>query len=238
MNVSFDWIKTWLSLPQSAGSDVQTIADVLTATGLEVEGVEEIPAVPGGLKGMVVGEVLTCGPHPNADRLRVTTVDVGTGEPLSIVCGAPNVAAGQKVIVATVGATCHPSEGEPFKIKKGKIRGEVSEGMICAEDELGIGNDHDGILVLEEPLQAGSPAADALGVASDHQIEIGLTPNRTDAMGHIGVAGTCGRLCFGMAVPVPETTFLNSPPCLRHNFPWDQDPSALKWKIRKVPRAT
>ena len=188
MNVSFDWIKTWLPLPQSAGSDVQTIADALTATGLEVEGVEEIPAVPGGLKGMVVGEVLTCGPHPNADRLRVTTVDVGADEPLNIVCGAPNVAAGQKVIVATVGATCHPSEGEPFKIKKGKIRGEVSEGMICAEDELGIGNDHDGILVLAESLQAGSPAADALGVASDHQIEIGLTPNRTDAMGHIGVA--------------------------------------------------
>jgi len=188
MNISFEWIKTWLPLPQEAGSDVQTVADVLTATGLEVEGVQEIPAVPGGLKGMVVGEVLTCGPHPNADRLRITTVDVGTGEPLSIVCGAPNVAAGQKVIVATVGATCYPSEGEPFKIKKGKIRGEVSEGMICAEDELGIGTDHDGILVLPASTRVGSPAADALGVSSDHQIEIGLTPNRTDAMGHMGVA--------------------------------------------------
>ena len=188
MNVSLDWLKAWLPIGGDGQPAVQEIADMLTATGLEVEGVEEIPAVPGGLKGMVVGEVLTCGQHPNADRLRVTTVDVGGDAPLHIVCGAPNVAAGQKVVVATVGATCHPMEGEPFKIKKGKIRGEVSEGMICAEDELGIGQGHDGILVLPEDTAVGADAAAALGVASDHCIEIGLTPNRTDAMGHIGVA--------------------------------------------------
>ena len=188
MNVSLDWLRTWLPIDHQPGLDAHAISDILTATGLEVEGVEEIPAVPGGLKGMVVGEVLTCEQHPNADRLRVTTVNVGGENPLHIVCGAPNVAAGQKVIVATVGAVCHPTEGEPFKIKKGKIRGEVSEGMICAEDELGLGHGHDGILVLDENVAVGSGAAAALGVESDHRIEIGLTPNRTDAMGHIGVA--------------------------------------------------
>ncbi|MBL6645631.1 MAG: phenylalanine--tRNA ligase subunit beta [Flavobacteriales bacterium] len=187
MNVSLDWLRTWLPM-EGQPQDAHAISDILTATGLEVEGVEEIPAVPGGLKGMVVGEVLTCEQHPNADRLRVTTVNVGEESPLNIVCGAPNVAQGQKVIVATIGATCHPTEGDPFKIKKGKIRGEVSEGMICAEDELGIGQSHDGILVLDAAAQVGQPAAAALGVESDHRIEIGLTPNRTDAMGHIGVA--------------------------------------------------
>lgn len=188
MKVSLDWLTTWLPLTEAQASDPQKVSDILTASGLEVEGLEEMPVVPGGLKGMVVGEVLTCEPHPNADRLRVTTVDVGDAEPLSIVCGAPNVAAGQKVVVATVGATCHPTEGDPFKIKKGKIRGEVSMGMICAEDELGIGTSHDGILVLDGPLENGLPAAVALGLESDHCIEIGLTPNRTDAMGHRGVA--------------------------------------------------
>ena len=188
MKVSLDWITTWLPLTEAQASDPQRVSDILTASGLEVEGLEEMPAVPGGLKGMVVGEVLTCTPHPNADRLRITTVDVGAGDPLSIVCGAPNVAAGQKVVVATVGSTCHPLEGEPFKIKKGKIRGEVSMGMICAEDELGIGSDHDGILVLDGSIEKGTPAASALGLQSDHCIEIGLTPNRTDAMGHRGVA--------------------------------------------------
>ncbi|MDC0600237.1 phenylalanine--tRNA ligase subunit beta [Flavobacteriales bacterium] len=188
MKVSMEWLTRWLPLTGTTEVNPQEVSDILTASGLEVEGLEEMPAVPGGLKGMTVGEVLTCAPHPNADRLRVTTVDVGGEAPLNIVCGAPNVAAGQKVIVAGVGSVCHPLEGEPFKIKKGKIRGEVSEGMICAEDELGIGQSHDGILVLDEGLQAGSPAAAALGLESDHCIEIGLTPNRTDAMGHRGVA--------------------------------------------------
>ena len=127
-----EWLTTWLPIKETSAVNPQQISDILTASGLEVEGLEEMPAVPGGLKGMVVGEVLTCEQHPNADRLRVTTVDVGQDAPLHIVCGAPNVAAGQKVIVAGVGAICHPLEGEPFKIKKGKIRGEDSEGMICA----------------------------------------------------------------------------------------------------------
>lgn len=188
MKISLAWLTDWFPFQDEADATPETVSDVLTASGLETEGLEEIPAVPGGLRGMVVGEVLQCEPHPNADRLRLTKVDVGDGEPLSIVCGAPNVAAGQKVIVATVGATCHPLEGEPFTIKKGKIRGEVSLGMICAEDELGIGSSHDGILVLPEDAVVGRPAASALGLESDHCIEIGLTPNRTDAMGHLGVA--------------------------------------------------
>ena len=158
MKISLDWITSWLPLngaPQHSATD---LCEILTASGLEVEGLDEIPVVPGGLKGMVVGEVLTCVQHPNADRLRVTTVDIGTDAPLHIVCGAPNVAAGQKVIVATIGATCHPLEGEPFKIKKGKIRGEVSEGMICAEDELGTGTNHEGILVLPSEMAVGTSA--------------------------------------------------------------------------------
>lgn len=188
MKISLDWLSSWLPLDAAPQKTPADLCDILTASGLEVEGLEEMPAVPGGLKGMTVGEVLTCGQHPNADRLSVTTVDVGGDDPLHIVCGAPNVAAGQKVIVATVGSTCHPMEGDPFKIKKGKIRGEVSEGMICAEDELGIGQSHDGILVLPAETPVGVGAAEALGLESDHCIEIGLTPNRTDAMGHRGVA--------------------------------------------------
>lgn len=188
MKASMEWLTTWLPIKGAGQVNPHQVSDILTASGLEVEGLEEIPAVPGGLKGMVVGEVLTCVQHPNADRLRVTSVNVGQDAPLSIVCGAPNVAAGQKVIVAGVGAVCHPLEGDPFKIKKGKIRGEVSEGMICAEDELGIGSSHDGILVLPKDAVIGDSAASALGLESDHCIEIGLTPNRTDAMGHRGVA--------------------------------------------------
>jgi phenylalanyl-tRNA synthetase beta chain len=189
MKISLDWIKSWLPLEANSPSGIDKISSALTACGLEVEGIEEVVAVPGGLAGMVVGKVLSCEQHPGADRLKLTRVDVGEDQALAIVCGAPNVAVGQYVVVATVGAVCHPSEGEPFKIKKGKIRGEVSMGMLCAEDELGLGAGHDGILVLEnEGLKAGTPAAIALGLESDHVIEIGLTPNRTDAMSHYGVA--------------------------------------------------
>ena len=166
---------------------VEQAAQVLTATGLEVEGVEHVEDVPGGLAGVVVGHVTSVAPHPNADRLRVCKVDVGS-EVLDIVCGASNVAEGQKVPVATVGAMLHPSEGEPFKIKKGKIRGEVSMGMICAEDEIGLGQSHDGILVLNSDAAVGQPLAEHIGLQGDDVIEIGLTPNRNDAMGHWGVA--------------------------------------------------
>ena len=164
------------------------VATVLTRSGLEVEGMEEVDKIPGGLKGVVVGHVLECAKHPDADRLSITKVDLGTEELVQIVCGAPNVAAGQKVLVATVGTTLYPSSGESFTIKKSKIRGAESIGMICAEDELGLGQSHDGILILPESTAVGTPAAQALAIDSDLCIEIGITPNRTDALSHLGVA--------------------------------------------------
>ena len=183
MNVSYTWLKRYLPVDL----DPARVDEILTDTGLEVEGVQEVESIKGGLKGVVVGHVLTCVQHPNADRLKVTTVDIGSGEPVQIVCGAPNVAAGQKVPVATVGTVLYPGE-EPLKIKKGKIRGELSFGMICAEDELGLGQSHDGIMILDQDLAPGTPCADVFNLESDFVFEIGLTPNRTDAMGHIGVA--------------------------------------------------
>ena len=153
-----------------------------------MEGIEIVESVKGSLKGVVVGKVLTCKKHPNADRLKVTTVDIGSGEPVQIVCGAPNVDVGQKVPVATVGTMLFDSEGNGFKIKKGKIRGEESHGMICAEDELGLGTDHDGIMVLEEDALIGSNAKDYFKIVDDFRFEIGLTPNRSDATSHIGSA--------------------------------------------------
>ena len=177
----------WLQQLFSFDVPVDQAAQVLTATGLEVEGVEHVQDVPGGLAGVVVGHVTSLEPHPNADRLRLCKVDVGE-EVLDIVCGASNVAEGQKVPVAQVGATLHPTGGEPFKIKKGKIRGEVSLGMICAEDELGLGTSHDGIMVLDDEAKVGQPLAAHIGLEGDDVIEIGLTPNRNDAMGHWGVA--------------------------------------------------
>lgn len=183
MNISLSWLKDHIQLTDP----VQDIADKLTKSGLEVEGLNEIETVKGGLKGVVIGEVKTCEQHPNADRLRLTTVDIGS-ETSPIVCGAPNVAVGQKVIVATLGTTLYPVEGDSFQIKKAKIRGEVSEGMLCAEDELGLGKGHDGILVLDTNLPNGTPAAEYFKIESDHVIEIGLTPNRADATSHYGVA--------------------------------------------------
>jgi phenylalanyl-tRNA synthetase beta chain len=184
MRISFDWLKQLFPTDKPA----QEIGQFLTDAGLEVEGIETFEVVPGGLQGIVVGEVLTCAKHPDADKLSVTTVDTGDGEPKHIVCGAPNVAAGQKVVIATVGATLYPAGGEPFQIKKSKIRGAVSEGMICAEDEIGLGSSHAGIMVLDTDLPNGTPAAQYFGLASDDVFEIGLTPNRADAASHLGVA--------------------------------------------------
>src|SRR5690606_34018611 len=144
--------------------------------------------IKGGLEGLVIGEVVSCAKHPDADRLKVTTVNIGLDAPVPIVCGAPNVATGQKVVVATVGATLYPSEGEPFKIKKSKIRGEVSEWMICADDEIGLGGSHEGMMVLNTDLPAGTPAAAYFNIKTDTVLEIGLTPNRADAASHVGVA--------------------------------------------------
>ncbi|SOD78045.1 phenylalanine--tRNA ligase subunit beta [Spirosoma fluviale] len=189
MEVSYKWLQEFIELPESP----EEVGKLLTATGLEVEGIEKIDAVPGGLAGVVIGEVLTCAKHPDADKLSLTTVDVGAEQPLPIVCGAPNVAAGQKVVVALVGATLHPSSGEPFQIKKAKIRGAASEGMICAEDEIGLGTSHAGIIVLDpngpvSQLPNGTPAARYFNLESDYQIAIGLTPNRIDAASHYGTA--------------------------------------------------
>ena len=183
MNISYNWLKNYLDLNLPA----EEISQLLTDTGLEVEGVEEIESVKGGLKGIVIGEVITKIQHPNADRLSVTTVDIGTAELLQIVCGAPNIAVGQKVPVATVGTLLYDGD-ESFKIKKGKIRGEASLGMICAEDELGLGKGHDGIMVLDATAKVGTNASEYFKLESDIVFEIGLTPNRSDAMGHIGVA--------------------------------------------------
>ncbi len=183
MNISYNWLKQFLNIDWEAN---QT-AELLTDLGLEVEGVTPFESIKGGLKGVVVGHVLTCIQHPNADRLKLTTVDIGADEPVQIVCGAPNVAAGQKVPVATIGTTLY-SDGEPWKIKKGKIRGEESYGMICAEDELGLGKGHDGILVLNDDAKVGTPCSEIFKVELDEVFEIGLTPNRADAMSHFGVA--------------------------------------------------
>lgn len=183
MKVSYNWLKKYVNTDLTA----EEMGKILTETGLEVESVEKIEAVKGGLEGVVVAEVLTCEKHPDADKLKVTTVTIGA-EPIQVVCGAPNVAAGQKVILATVGCTLYPSPEEPLKIKVSKIRGVESCGMLCAEDELGLGESHAGILVLDPATPVGTPAAKLFELEDDYQIEIGLTPNRADAMGHIGVA--------------------------------------------------
>ena len=184
MKISYNWLKQFLQLDWEAGRT----AELLTDLGLEVEGISKFESVKGGLKGIVVGEVITCGQHPNADRLKLTTVDIGQQAPLQIVCGAPNVAVGQKVAVATIGTALYTDKGEAWVIKKGKIRGEESQGMICAEDEIGLGQGHGGIVVLNEGLRPGTPCAQVFEVESDEIFEIGLTPNRADAMSHYGVA--------------------------------------------------
>ncbi|MFZ9155220.1 MAG: phenylalanine--tRNA ligase subunit beta [Schleiferiaceae bacterium] len=185
MRISLDWLSDYL--PNSLS--VAEVGERLTATGLEVEKSEVVDAVPGGLRGVVVGEVRSVRQHPNADRLRVTQVDVGAPEWLNIVCGAANVAEGQKVAVALVGAELYPAGSDkPLVIKKSALRGEPSEGMICAEDELGLGTDHSGIMVLRADASVGQPMAEYLGLESDHVVEVGLTPNRMDAMSHYGVA--------------------------------------------------
>jgi phenylalanyl-tRNA synthetase beta chain len=185
MRISYNWLKQFIKLDWKS----EETAALLTDLGLEVEGVDKFESLKGGLEGVVVGHVLTCVQHPNADRLRITTVDLGDGNaPVQIVCGAPNVAAGQKVPVATIGTTLYDKEGNAFQIKKGKIRGEESNGMICAEDELGIGQGHDGIMILNEDLKPGTPASKVFNIDSDEIFEIGLTPNRADAMSHLGVA--------------------------------------------------
>ena len=184
MNISYNWLKRYIALPDSA----EKVAQILTSLGLEVGKVEKVQTIKGGLEGLVVGEVITCVDHPNSDHLHITTTRVAPdAEPLQIVCGAPNVAAGQKVIVATVGTVLYDGD-EKFTIKKGKIRGEESLGMICAEDEIGVGNSHDGIMVLPADTPVGMPAKEYFGVEDDTLIEVDITPNRADGASHYGVA--------------------------------------------------
>ena len=184
MRISYNWLKQFLKIELPS----EESATLLTDLGLEVEVVEPFQSVKGGLLGIVVGEVLTCEKHPDADRLKVTTVNLGTDNPVQIVCGAPNVAVGQKVPVATIGTKLYDKTGAEFEIKKGKIRGQESHGMICAEDELGLGENHDGIMILDKKIKPGTTLADVLKIENDEVFEIGLTPNRADAMSHFGVA--------------------------------------------------
>lgn len=184
MKISYNWIKQFIKTEWNA----EQTAELLTDLGLEVEGVSVYESVKGGLKGVVVGHVLECEQHPNADRLKVTKVAIGQDQVVQIVCGAPNVAVGQKVPVATIGTMLYDAQGNPWEIKKGKIRGEESHGMICAEDELGLGQGHEGIMILDESLVPGTPCAQVFQIENDEVFEIGLTPNRADAMSHHGVA--------------------------------------------------
>lgn len=212
MQISFQKLKEFFT---DYPLDASKTAELLTDIGLEVESIEPFESVKGGLHGLVIGQVLTCEKHPNADKLSKTTVDVGNNTVLPIVCGASNVAAGQKVVVATVGATVHPTQGEPFTIKKAKIRGEESEGMICAEDEIGLGSSHEGIMVLNTDLPNGTSASQYFGIASDDIITIGLTPNRADAASHYGVArdlyaALAERLGMGIELKKPDVTRFNT----------------------------
>lgn len=184
MKISYNWLKQFIKIDWTP----EQTAELLTDLGLEVEGIETYQSVKGGLEGVVIGKVLTCIKHPNADKLKITTVDIGGESPIQIVCGAPNVAAGQKVPVATIGTTLYSPEGAPWTIKKGNIRGEESHGMICAEDELGLGASHDGIMILDDSLAVGTLASTVFEVENDQVFEIGLTPNRADAMSHLGTA--------------------------------------------------
>ena len=183
MNISYNWLKEYLDFDLQP----EEVADALTSIGLETGGIEEVQTIKGGLEGLVIGEVLTCEAHPNSDHLHVTTVNVGSGEPLQIVCGAPNVAAGQKVVVAVNGTKLYDGDKE-FTIKRSKLRGVESNGMICAEDEIGVGTDHSGIIVLPADAVVGTPAKEYYNIKSDYVLEVDITPNRVDATSHFGVA--------------------------------------------------
>ncbi len=213
MKISINWLKSILGVEAS----VDEIAHKLSVSGLEVEHIENWESLTGGLKGFVIGEVLTCEKHPDADRLKMTTVNIGSKEPLNIVCGAANVAEGQKVIVATVGTLIQMAGKEPFEIKKSKIRGAESEGMICAEDEMGLGTNHDGILVLPHDAPIGLTAAEYFKVEQDIVIEIGLTANRGDAASHLGVARDVAAL-FGLQLPAELYWPIDIPRKENNNF--------------------
>jgi phenylalanyl-tRNA synthetase beta chain len=209
MTISYNWLHDYLPVT----IEPERLSKLLTSVGLEVESLEQYESLKGGLQGLVIGEVLAAEKHPNADKLTVTKVNTGSGAPLQIVCGAPNVAAGQKVVVATVGTTIYPKKGDPLTMKIAKIRGVESYGMICAEDEIGLSDDHAGILVLPADVKVGMPAAEYFKPYTDWIYEIGLTPNRMDAMSHRGVArDVCAYLSYHdnkdlKVVPPPISDF-------------------------------
>ena len=248
MKISYNWLKEYIDFKETP----EQLGEILTQTGLEVEGIEQVEKIPGGLKGIVVGEVVACEQHPNADKLKVTKVDIGAEELSDIVCGAPNVAKGQKVLVATVNSIIHPTNGEPFKIKKAKIRGEVSLGMICAEDELGLGASHDGIMVLDTDKPNGTPAVELFETGEDHVFEIGLTPNRGDATSHMGSARDL-KAYFRKELTIPQPKSFNTKVdrpitievkdhqrCPRFSgvtirgIKVQDSPDWLKWKLRSI----
>ena len=215
MKISYKWLKEYVDFDLTP----QEIADALTSIGLEVDALDEVETIRGGLKGLYVGEVLTCEPHPNSDHLHVTTVNLGKGEPQQIVCGAPNVAAGQKVIVADLGCVLYDGDNE-FTIKRSKLRGVESLGMLCAEDEIGVGTSHDGIIVLPADAPIGQPAAEYYQLDSDWVIDIDITANRADALSHYGVA----RDLYAWLVQNGYKTTLHRPDCQafkvdNHNLP-------------------
>lgn len=219
MNISYNWLKEYVSFDMTP----EEVSAALTSIGLEVGSVEEVQTIKGGLEGIVIGEVLTCEEHPNSDHMHVTTVNLGNGEPVQIVCGAPNVAAGQKVVVATLGTKLYDGD-ECFTIKKSKLRGVESNGMICAEDEIGIGTSHDGIIVLPADAVPGTPAKDYYGIKSDYVIEVDITPNRADACSHYGVA----RDLYAWLVQQGKETSLTRPSCDAFSIDNNELPIAIR----------
>jgi phenylalanyl-tRNA synthetase beta chain len=225
MNISYNWLKDYLNFDLAP----EEVSDILTGVGLEVEALNKYESIRGGLEGLKIGYVTSVEKHPDADKLTVTKVNVGGETDLQIVCGAPNVAAGQKVIVATDGVLLHPFNGEPFRIKKTKLRGVASEGMICAEDEIGLSEDHGGIMILPENAETGTWAKDFLNVQTDYIFEVGLTPNRGDAMSHIGVDRDI--LAYLRAHYIGETT-LKIPAVA--NFPEIKNPSPFEVTVENT----
>ena len=232
MKISYNWLKEYLpqdEITSKMTENPQKLGDILTSVGLEVESIEKYEEIPDGLKGLIIGEVITCEKHPDADKLKITTIDNGNGQTLQIVCGADNIAAGQKVIVATVGTTLYPMGGEPFMIKKAKIRGVESNGMICAEDEIGIGESHEGVIVLPADAKTGMAAEDYYQPYRDWTLEIGLTPNRMDSMSHLGVAKD---VCAYLAHHHKKEIRVESP--FKNNFKADNNSNPLKVEIKNT----
>ena len=222
MTISYNWLSEYL--PEKV--EPEKLSKILTSIGLEVESLERYEDIKGGLKGLIIGKVLTCTKHPDADKLTITTVEIGNDQPLQIVCGAPNVAVGQKVIVALIGTTIYPLNKEPLTMKKAKIRGVESFGMICAEDEIGLSNEHTGIIVLPTATEIGMAAAQYFKPYEDFIFEIGLTPNRMDAMSHLGVAKD---VCAWLSHHNKKETAVKSP--FKNNFKTTQKGNQISVSI-------